>query len=274
MSEVAPRLQRVAFGSISTAFALTAVTTATRAPGAPRLRRIAFGLISAAFALTAITTATRSEAAGTQQVLIEAYGDSTTLGITCRNGGCGPQPDNAVTFLQDELRDAYGDRVSVTNLGIGGTMATQLRDGSGKRGGQSWSERLAASRAQIVTINYGINEVMQNQTPEQFYEAETALVKTARAQGKLPVLETSNPMPDRRRNAQLADMAAMTRRVAAEQHVPLVDQFAYILTLPAWQTMMSDGAHPKPELYRLKAQQDFRVIDPLVKRLLDGNSQD
>ncbi|MGH8778554.1 SGNH/GDSL hydrolase family protein [Paraburkholderia sp.] len=223
-------------------------------------------------AFAAIATATPGEAAGAPQVLIEAYGDSTTLGITCRNGGCGPQPDNAVTFLQDELRSAYGDRVSVTNLGIGGTMATQLRDGTGKRGGLSWSERLAASHAQIVTINYGINEVMQNLTPEQFYEAETELVKTARAQGKLPVLETSNPMPDGRRNARLAEMVAMTRRVAAEQHVPLVDQFAYILTLPAWQTMMSDGAHPKPDLYRLKAQQDFRVIDPLVKRLLDGTS--
>ncbi len=34
--------------------------------------------------------------------------------------------------------------------------------------------------------------------------------------------------------------------------------------------MMSDGAHPKPELYRLKAQQDYQVVEPLVRRLLDG----
>jgi hypothetical protein len=34
-----------------------------------------------------------------------------------------------------------------------------------------------------------------------------------------------------------------------------------------WKTHMSDGAHPKPELYRVKAQQDFQVIDPLVRRL-------
>lgn len=33
---------------------------------------------------------------------------------------------------------------------------------------------------------------------------------------------------------------------------------------------MSDGAHPKPGLYRLKAEQDFQVVDPLVRRLLDG----
>ncbi|MFP3564643.1 SGNH/GDSL hydrolase family protein [Paraburkholderia sp. SIMBA_030] len=208
------------------------------------------------------------------QVLIEAYGDSTTLGISCSGGHCGPQAQNAVTYLQDALQATHGERVQVTNDGVGGTMAAQLRDGTprGRTAALPWQERLAASRAQIVLINYGINEVMRNQTPEQFYEAETTLVKTARALGKLPVLQTSNPMPDNRLNARLAAMVAMTRRVAAEQQVPLVDQFAYISGLPDWKMLMSDGAHPKPDLYRLKAEQDFRVVDPLVRRLLDGTS--
>lgn len=206
------------------------------------------------------------------QVVVEAYGDSTTLGISCSDGHCSPRPQNAVADLQGELQGAYGERVSVINLGVGGTMAYQLRDGTDRSRGVPWAQRLAASHAQIVTINYGINEVMHNQTPEQFYEAETALVKTALALGKQPVLQTSNPMPDGRLNARLAAMVAMTRRVAAEQHVPLVDQYAYIGALPDWQAMMSDGAHPKPELYRLKAAQDFRVVDPLVRRLLAGSS--
>jgi lysophospholipase L1-like esterase len=209
------------------------------------------------------------------QVLVEAYGDSTTLGIACSDGRCGPQAQNAVSYLQDDLQAKHGDRVRVTNYGVGGTTATQLRDGTGNRragpgAGLPWQERLAASSAQIVLINYGINEVMQNQTPEQFYAAETTLVKTARALGKEPVLQTSNPMPDNRLNARLAAMVAMTRRVAAEQQVPLVDQFAYISSLPDWKTLMSDGAHPKPDLYRLKAEQDFQVVDPLVRRLLGG----
>ena len=227
-------------------------------------------LLRISIAAAAATAALHGVAAGTRQVLIEAYGDSTTLGITCRNGGCGPQAENAVTFLQDQLHDAHGERVTVTNLGIGGTMATQLLGGTGRGAGQPWSERIAASRAQIVTFNYGINEVMQNQTPEQFYAAETTLVKTARALGKEPVLQTSNPMPDNHLNARLAAMVAMTRRVAAEQQVPLVDQFAYVSNLPDWKTLMSDGAHPKPGLYRLKAEQDFQVVDPLVRRLLGG----
>ncbi|TDN70085.1 SGNH/GDSL hydrolase family protein [Paraburkholderia sp. BL10I2N1] len=206
-------------------------------------------------------------------VLIEAYGDSTTLGISCSGGHCGPLAQNAVSDLQDALQATHGASVTVTNFGVGGTMAYQLRDGTERGRGEPWKARLAASRAQIVTINYGINEVMHNQTPEQFYAAETELVTTARALGKLPVLETSNPMPDGRLNAKLAMMAAMTRRVAAEQRVPLVDQFSYISALPDWKTMMSDGAHPKPELYRLKANQDFDVIDPLVRRMLDDPSK-
>jgi len=206
------------------------------------------------------------------QVVIEAYGDSTTLGISCSEGHCFPRPQNAVAYLQDALHTSFGERVSIVNLGVGGTMAYQLRDGKDRAHSMPWAQRLAASDAQIVTINYGINEVMHNQTPEQFYDAETALVKTALALGKQPVLQTSNPMPDGHLNARLGAMVAMTRRVAAEQHVPLVDQYAYIEALPGWQTMMSDGAHPKPELYRLKAEQDFRVVDPLVQRLLAGSS--
>ncbi|WP_341312166.1 SGNH/GDSL hydrolase family protein [Paraburkholderia sp. IMGN_8] len=227
-----------------------------------------------ALALDAHAGSTGATQTRQAQVLIEAYGDSTTLGISCSGGHCGPQAQNAVMYLQDALQATHGERVQVANYGVGGTMATQLRDGAqrGRTATLPWQERLAASRAQIVLINYGINEVMRNQTPEQFYEAETTLVKTARALGKLPVLQTSNPMPDNRLNARLAAMVAMTRRVAAEQQVPLVDQFAYISGLPDWKTLMSDGAHPKPDLYRLKAEQDFRVVDPLVRRLLDGTS--
>lgn len=218
-----------------------------------------------------------AEAASTKidgPILIEAYGDSTTLGITCSDGHCAAQANNAVAYLQDELQARHGARVQVANYGVGGTTAAQLRDGTGNRragptAGLAWQARLAASPAQIVLINYGINEVMQNQTPAQFYDAETALVKTAQALGKQAVLQTSNPMPDNRLNARLAAMVAMTRRVAAEQHAPLVDQFAYIGNLPDWKTLMSDGAHPRPALYQLKAGQDFQVVDPLVQRLLD-----
>jgi len=235
---------------------------------------LAAGVSAAASVLVSLTLDAHASGPASQ-VLVDAYGDSTTLGITCSEGHCGPQPQNAVSYLQDELQARYGQKVHVTNYGVGGTMASQLRDGTGNRragptAGLPWQERLAASSAQIVLINYGINEVMQNQTPEQFYAAETTLVKTARALGKEPVLQTSNPMPDNRLNARLAAMVAMTRRVAAEQQVPLVDQFAYVSNLPDWKTLMSDGAHPKPGLYRLKAEQDFQVVDPLVRRLLDG----
>ncbi|RZF27575.1 SGNH/GDSL hydrolase family protein [Paraburkholderia sp. UYCP14C] len=236
------------------------------------------GVVSALTLLAPATSAATAEppASSSTQVLIEAYGDSTTLGITCSDGHCAPQAGNAVTYLQQALQAHDGERVRVANYGVGGTMAWQLRDGTGNRragptAGLPWRERLAASPARIVLINYGINEVMQNQTPAQFYAAETSLVETARALGKQPVLQTSNPMPDNRLNARLAEMVAMTRRVAAEQQVPLVDQYAYVSSLPDWKLLMSDGAHPKPALYRLKAEQDYQAVEPLVRRLLDNS---
>jgi acyl-CoA thioesterase I len=219
-----------------------------------------------------LSTLAVSVSASAADLLIEAYGDSTTLGISCVDHQCGPRPENAVTFLQDKLRAKHGDGVVVTNLGVGGTTATQLDAGNDRRGGKPWVDRLSQSHARIVTINYGINEVMHNQTPQQFYDAETTLVKAALASGKLPVLETANPMLDRRLNARLADMVAMTRRVAEEQHVPLVDQFASISSLPDWQHAMSDGAHPSASLYKLKAGFDFAVLDPIVARLLKTGS--
>ncbi|MDE1184316.1 GDSL-type esterase/lipase family protein [Paraburkholderia sp.] len=240
--------------------------------------RVRLGVSAIALAAAAVLTdpaASAASAVSTRSVLIEAYGDSTTLGISCANGHCAPLPDNAVTALQDRLRDAHSAdaaSISVTNLAVGGTMASQLLDGTDRARGVPWRERMSASSAQIVMINYGINEMMHKQTPDQFYAAETALVQIALKAGKRVVLQTSNPMPDPRFNTNLAPMIAMTRRVAAEQHVPLVDQYAYISGLSGWQMMMSDGAHPKPALYRLKAAQDFAVVEPLIGAVDRGSN--
>ncbi|MFC0397037.1 hypothetical protein [Paraburkholderia rhizosphaerae] len=42
--------------------------------------------------------------------------------------------------------------------------------------------------------------------------------------------------------------------------------------MPDWRAMMSDGEHPKPELYLLKAREAFEVLDPLVRELLEQAS--
>jgi acyl-CoA thioesterase-1 len=214
-----------------------------------------------------LTLAASCYANAVEPLLIEAYGDSTTLGISCINNECRENAGNAVAYLQADLERKFGDSVTVSNLGLGGTMATQLYAGSDRTPVVPWPERMRASRARIVTINYGINEVAQNQTPKQFYDVETALVKVAVANGKLAVLATSNPVLDGRFNARVSMMAAMTRRVAQEQHVPLIDQFAYVSALPDWQRGMSDGVHPLASLYKLKADRDFAVLGPIVTQL-------
>jgi acyl-CoA thioesterase-1 len=227
---------------------------------------------TALIACAIVASMRRASAASGGEVLIEAYGDSTTRGVSCSNGHCGLLAQNAVTWLQDALRADLGERVSVTNFGVPGAMAYQLRDGVCRPRCAPWKTRVAQSHAQIVMFNYGINDAVYDQTPDQFYRAETELVEAARAAGKLPVLETSNPLPDREMDAKLAALVDVTRRVAAQQRVPLVDQYAYIKGLPDWRSMMSDGEHPKPELYRLKAREAYEVLDPLVRQLLEQAS--
>lgn len=215
-----------------------------------------------------LTLAISISATATEPLLIEAYGDSTTLGISCARDECEEIKANAVANLQARLRARFGDGVTVTNLGRAGTMATQLYAGIDRRPVLTWPQRIQMSRARIVTINYGINEAVQNQTLEQFYDVETSLTKAALASGKLPVLATSNPVLNDRLNARVAMMAAITRRVAREQEVPLIEQFEYISASPTWRGNMSDGVHPNATLYRLKAKRDFAVLEPIVRRLL------
>jgi acyl-CoA thioesterase I len=237
------------------------------------VRVIAGFLLGAAIGVcVSIGGVPRASAAPEGEVLIEAYGDSTTRGISCNHGHCAPLAQNAVTWLQDALRADVGERVSVTNLGVPGAMAYQLRDGVCRPRCEPWKARVEQSHAQIVMFNYGINDAVFNQTPDQFYHAETELVQAARDAGKVPVLETSNPLPDPGLDVKLAALVDVTRRVAAQQQVPLVDQYAYIKGLPDWRSMMSDGEHPRPELYRLKAREEYEVLDPLVRQLLQQAS--
>ena len=233
----------------------------------PRRSKESFHTMITARALF-LAFAVSFSAQAAEPLLIEAYGDSTTLGISCINNECRENKGNAVAYLQDELRAKFGDAVTVSNLGLGGTMATQLYAGTDRSPVVPWPDRMKLSRARIVMINYGINEVVQNQTPKQFYDVETALVKAALTNGKLPVLATSNPVLGGRFNVRVAMMARMTRRVAKEQNVPLIDQFEYVSALPDWQRGMSDGAHPNASLYKLKADRDFAVLDPIVRQLI------
>lgn len=180
--------------------------------------------------------------------VIEMYGDSTTQG----NGA--PRNQSEPAWLQTMVPAD----VLVVNEGVSGTTATQLLEGNDGVH-RPFAEVMASSPAQIVTIQYGLNDAVHS-TPEQFSRSLAALVTIAAGAGKHVVLQEPNDscLPDR---ASLPVYVAVVRKVAEEKAVPLVRQYG---TYAQWREHLPDCLHPDGAYYRVKAQATFNTIDALL----------
>ena len=103
--------------------------------------------------------------ATTKQILIEEYGDSTTVGYTATPSGTIIAAMNQPNTLQRLLRTEYGDRVVVKNEGIGGIQSSDALNGTDGIH-QSWESVMAKSHAQIVTLNFGLGDAYLFSRPE------------------------------------------------------------------------------------------------------------
>ncbi|HDV8348844.1 TPA: SGNH/GDSL hydrolase family protein [Burkholderia vietnamiensis] len=210
-----------------------------------------------------------------KSVLIEAYGDSTTLGWESLNGVGFVTTANEPAILQSKLQAQFGSTIAVDNLGIGGMEASQILNGTGKAQ-RPWAEQMANSKAQIIMLNFGLNDALFSDIPAQGVQSEsvedfgsimTQLVRTARAAGKTVVIDTPNPTCDTWANA-LPPYVQKLRDVATAEHVPLVDHYAAITQMSNWQSYLTDCLHPGDALYSIKADLEFSVMAPIVKKLL------
>nr|WP_269764566.1 SGNH/GDSL hydrolase family protein [Burkholderia ubonensis] len=211
-----------------------------------------------------------------KSVLIEAYGDSTTLGwVGVGNGGF-VTTANEVTQLQAKLQAKFGQTVTVSNQGIGGIEASQILNGI--LGANSpWADMMMKSKAQIITLNFGLNDAyyaktpkkdVQLETPESYASIMTQLVQDARAAGKQVVLFEPNPTCEPIRESAMQDYVAALRRVARDQNVPLVAEFDVIMQMQGWQSMLSDCLHPSDALYDIKANLELPAISAIVSGYL------
>lgn len=207
-------------------------------------------------------------------VLIEAYGDSTMAGLTYPKGPSFPSEvsaDNQPASLQTDLQAQYGTTVSVTNMGVSGTRAPQLVDGSDGVH-LPWIQTIANSQAQIVIVNYGINDSFSATEGIDGYKAALrAIADTAKQGGKLIVFEQPNPVClsglNDQEYATLGVFAQAMTDVAGEKNIPLVDNYGYVKSLPNWKDMLSDCTHPKGDLYKIEAGRMATVVGPLVEKL-------
>ncbi|MCS4229579.1 lysophospholipase L1-like esterase [Stenotrophomonas maltophilia] len=212
----------------------------------------------------------------TSQILIEEYGDSTTVGYTKMPTETIVAAINQPNTLQQLLSNEFGARVVVKNEGVGGIQSSDALAGTDGVH-QSWETVMRNSTAQIVSLNFALNDAFffsqpvagkPSVSPQGYKAAMAELISIARKYGKEVVLYEPNPSCHPAREPILAYYVMHLDELAAEQNVPLVSQYWEIVSSPNWQSRLSDCTHPRPELYRAKGENAYQVVRHLVKRLV------
>jgi len=198
-------------------------------------------------------------------IVIAAYGDSTTAGVTSSGGRNIISKENEMTYLQQMLQQKYGPGVRIENHGSPGAQISELVNAK-----VSWEQRMAQSDASIILINYAINDARvysgKNradgaESPQDFNRMLTDLVKTARAHHKQVVLQQPNPLCGRAERWNVWPYVYQINAVAQQQQVPVVKQYEMIKQRKEWSSQMSpDCIHPTKDLYQFKAEQTFALL--------------
>lgn len=212
-----------------------------------------------------------SARAPAKTVVIDAQGDSTMYGFQTSDNfqKSWQTANNPPALLQAQLQAQFGTVVTVINNGVPGATLGERMDGLA--GVTSYAQQIAAQTAQVVIVNFAINDAnpgnAYHETPDQFRNYLIQFIATSQAAGRIVVLEEPNPVTDPTINAAIANMVQVTDQVALQMNLPLVKQYDYILSLPNWQTLLIDGVHPTDALYEVKEQREADVVLPIVQKL-------
>lgn len=205
-------------------------------------------------------------------VLIEAYGDSTTEGWQLINGSSIISQNSETNVLERSLQQKYGTGVKIDNHGVGGTQASQLLYGLDGRH-PVWSDQMKNSKANIVTLNFSLNDAyfqsvptlgVMTEPPQAYSEILKQLIIIARNNGKRVILYEPNPACKEPRQSKLAYYVAHMNLVATELGVPIVAEYYVLLNNPTWQSMLSDCIHPLDSMYSLKAAYELPVVSGVI----------
>lgn len=197
-------------------------------------------------------------------VKIQLFGDSTLYGYSSSepSGRTAVYPELA---LQQSLDAKYGaGKVAVETRAISGTLTTNLIDGFGIN--LPWPQSV---NADIVVINFGINDKYTDMPPAQYKANLTQIAQASPAQ-----VLFSTPLPvwaAKYLPAYLStSYAPEMREVATALSLPIADEGAYALSISNWQgTYAPDSAHPNSAGYQLLndnvlAPAVFRLVSPML----------
>ena len=177
---------------------------------------------------------------------IQLFGDSTLWGYDGAAGNGSRAAIYPELALQQIVDARFGvGAVVVSTRAVSGTLTTNLLEGTDGLN-KPWPGSVDAD---IVVLNYGINDKYTGMTPAQ-YQANLRLLAVAPArvvfQTPLPVWSTHYP------EYLSTSYAPEMRAVAAELKIPLADAGAYALSTPNWNSpaWAPDSVHPNSTGYR------------------------
>ena len=161
-------------------------------------------------------------------VTVALLGDSTMYGS---QGTLLPRAEhNPGAELQANMDARFGAGIVVViDYGIPGTYSSQA----------------VPVKADVVVANYGINDMPGDNLP-QFVVNMKAIGAT--------LIETQNPIVSTDYPLTVQEQYA---NAAADLGLPVADTFHYVLSLPSWGTLLSDGTHPTDALY-------VRIVDNVL----------
>ena len=221
-------------------------------------------LVAAFFALflAACGGGTSQTTTPTQPQTITIYGDSTSVGVdgsTLAPGQPCPAPTAALPY-GCTFAPAPGTYIHIPGYTVdiralsGGSLLDRF---NGAHGLLPWADEMATHPGRVIVIALGINDSFSTLDVPLYAATLASMVDTARAHGKLVVLQTEGPTF----RATVADYMAAMRQVATDKAAPLIDVERAMAARP----LPHDGLHEDAQGYMLIGQlMQARLVEILT----------
>ncbi len=174
-----------------------------------------------------------------ESVVIAGLGDSLTEGWMVSSGFF----DRFVAMLAQKYPEA---RISGITAGVPGDTAA---------GGLSRIDCVLVRRPDLVTVQFGINDMYMGESVGVFDESIRAMVGRFQSSGSIPVLTTSCPMKSEKDREGIAPFYHAILTAGEDLGAPVADTALYWAShMACWEGLLQpDGVHPTDEGHRLMA---------------------
>jgi acyl-CoA thioesterase I len=240
---------------------------------AKQVRALAAAMLGAAALHAVAATGPASGAPVTERpIIIDAQGDSTMWGYQTSDDfkKSWQTPNNPPALLQAALQARFGPHVIVQNNGVpGATLADREKGNNGYR--QTYAQWVTSSPAHIVIVNFALNDADNHvkEPPAAFRAHLMRFIEESQGAGRIVVLEEPNPVDYAVNKTIVPRYVAVVDEMAKHYRLALIRQYAYIGAMHDWRALLIDGVHPTDALYRIKAERQREVVEPIVAKLVE-----